>query len=140
MFQQKQAQWTVLDEIVQLSDHQHISDMLWRLLTSGSDLSRELQTHLHACYCRGRIDRLMKLDIMGIIARVLSILYDSQRTDLILNQLDGRVQSLLDLLQAVSPYLSHVRRLKQIYPIHSFSTFPTLTRQSVHPSPARCSN
>ena len=115
MFQQKQARWTALDEIAQLSDHRRISHTLWYLLAFGSsqcyssNLSRDLPTHLHPCYCRGRIDKLIKLDIMGIVARVLSILYDIQRKGLLLNQRDGRAQSLLDLLQAVSPYLFHVR-------------------------------
>ena len=148
MFQQKQAQWTALDEIAQLSNYRYSSHTLWYLLAFGSsqyhasDLSGEFQTHLHACYCRGRIDRLIKLDIMGIVARVLSILYDIQRKGLLLDQRGGRAQSLLDLLQAVSPCLPYVvfRQLKQIPRIHSFSTLPTLAFQSARLSPARCSN
>ena len=118
MFWEKQARWTALDEITQLSDHQRISHTLWYLLAFGSsqdyssNLSRDLPTHLHPCYCRERIDRLIKLDITGIVARILSILYDIQRRGLLLNQRDGRAQSLLDLLQAVSPHLFHVRWLK----------------------------
>ena len=142
MFQRKQAQWTALDEIAQLSDHRHSSHTLWYLLAFGSSqyCGSNLYRELHPCYCRRRIDKLIILDTMGIVARVLSILYDTQRKGLLLNQLGGRAQSSLDLLQAVSPYLRYVRRLKQISPIHSFSTLPTSTPQSVRPSLARCSN
>lgn len=114
-FEEKQAQWTALDEIAQLRCSKHT---LWYLLafgpgqSYGSGSSQELQGNLHACYSRSRIDKLLQLDVMGIVARVLSILYDFQRKGFFLNQRGREAQASLDLLQAVSPYFPHVTSIE----------------------------
>ncbi|KAH7926554.1 kinase-like protein [Leucogyrophana mollusca] len=88
----KYIEWTNnVDEITQLINHESIKVTLDRYLTR-----RETEFQLND---PAIVDKILKLDALCIVARILAMLKEPQRRTLLLGQTGPQAQSLLDLIQ-----------------------------------------
>ncbi|KAH7918869.1 kinase-like protein [Leucogyrophana mollusca] len=88
----KYIEWTNhVDEITQLINHESIKVTLDRYLAqhkTGFQLNNP-----------AIVDKILKLDALSIVARILAMLREPQRRRLLLGQRGSQAQSLLDLIQ-----------------------------------------